>query len=70
MEPKPYQQTVLDTFDRYLEELVTFRAKAEKTRALAVENPEAELEIPNFPEKAWSALRNQGALPLSRRSYQ
>jgi hypothetical protein len=26
MEPKPYQQTVLDTFDRYLEELVTFRA--------------------------------------------
>jgi type III restriction enzyme len=70
MEPKPYQQDVLDNFDLYLEELLGFRAKAEKARVLALENPDVELEIPNFPEKAWSALRNKGALPASRRSYQ
>jgi len=70
MEPKPYQQDVLETFDLYLDELVGFRAKAEKARALALENPDVELEIPNFPEKAWSALRNKGVLPVSRRSYQ
>ena len=69
MELKPYQQDVLDSFDLYLEQLVTFRAKAEKTRALALENPEVDVPIPDFPKLAWDSLRNKGVLPLSRRSY-
>jgi type III restriction enzyme len=70
MELKPYQEKTLETFDRYLEELVSFRAKAEKTLALALENPDVEVPIPDFPRQAWNALRNKGALPLSRRSNQ
>jgi type III restriction enzyme len=70
MELKPYQEKTLETFDRYLEELVSFRAKAEKTLELALENPDVEVPIPDFPRQAWNALRNKGALPLSRRSNQ
>jgi type III restriction enzyme len=69
MEPKPYQQDVLDSFDLYLEQLVEFRAKAEKTRALAQQNPEVDVPIPNFPKQAWDALRNKGILPVSHRSF-
>jgi len=69
MELKPYQQESLDTFDLYLEEVVKFQAEAEKTRALARQNPEIEVPIPDFPKKAWDAMRNRGALPQSHRSY-
>jgi type III restriction enzyme len=70
MELKPFQQDSLDTVDLYLEQLVLFRAKAEKTRALALENPDVEVPIPDFPRQAWNALRNKGVLPVSRRSHQ
>lgn len=69
MELKPYQQESLDKFDLYLEELVKFQAEAEKTRALARQNPDIEVPIPDFPKKAWDAMRNRGALPLSHRSF-
>lgn len=70
MELKPYQERVLETFDLYLEELVRCRAKADEARGVLAVNPGVELEIPNFPEKAWNALRNQNALPRDRRSHQ
>lgn len=70
MELKPYQERVLASFDLYLEELVSCRAKADKARAVQAANPDVELEIPNFPERAWSALRNKGALPKGRQSRQ
>ena len=70
MELKPYQERVLETFDLYLEELTTCRVKAEQARAVLAANPGVELEIPNFPEKAWSSLRNKKALPKGRQSHQ
>jgi type III restriction enzyme len=69
MELKPYQDEVLNKFDLYLEELVKFQVEAEKTRALARQNPDIEVPIPDFPKKAWDAMRNKGALPLSHRSF-
>ncbi len=70
MELKPYQERVLESFDLYLEELASCRAKAELARAVLEANPGVELEIPNFPERAWSALRNKRALPVGRQTRQ
>jgi type III restriction enzyme len=72
MELKPYQEKTLETFDLYLEELVSFRAKAEKVAKANTSETDPDLmrEIPNFPKQAWDALRNRHALPVTRRSHQ
>jgi len=70
MELKPYQERVLESFDLYLEELIGCRAKAEQAKAVLAANPGVELVIPNFPEKAWSSLRNKKVLPKGRQSHQ
>jgi len=69
MELKQFQREVLETFDAYLKELVSARDNAEKVRALARENPGIGFPIPDFPRQAWNEMRNQGRLPLSRRSH-
>jgi len=72
MELKPYQLETLATFDRYLEQLSSFREKAEKVaRANAAEtDPDLIREIPNFPAKAWLELMRLEMLPRSRPRHQ
>lgn len=69
MELKPFQTETLETFDVYLDGLNGFRAKAEKARALVLENPELGLSIPDFPKQAWDEMRNKHLLPPSHRSH-
>jgi len=68
MELKDYQQDVLETFDRFLELLVVQRAKAIKIIERNKEEADPDLlrPIPDFPQKAWDALRNMGQLPPLR----
>lgn len=70
MELKDFQQEkVLDILDVYLDELVSHRAKAEKViRANAEEtDPDLIRDVPDFPAKAWAALKAQGKLPELRK---
>jgi type III restriction enzyme len=68
MELKEYQQTVLDTLDSYLDELLTQQAKAEKIRqANKVEtDPDLIRQVPDFPARAWERLKEQNRLPPFR----
>jgi type III restriction enzyme len=72
MELKVYQQESLDKFDLYLEELVKFQATARKIAEANADETDPDLirPLPDFPKKAWDAMRNRGALPLSHRSCQ
>jgi type III restriction enzyme len=71
VEFKDYQQGVLDTFDAFLDELVAQRAKAEKIKqANALEtDPDLVRPAPDFPKKAWDALKADGRLPAVRQEY-
>lgn len=68
MEFKDFQQRVLDTFELYLNELASYRAKADKViQANAAEtDPDLIRPVPDFPRKAWDAMRSQGRLPAFR----
>jgi type III restriction enzyme len=63
-ELKPFQSQSLEQLKRYLAELNTQRAQADKAaqalRAAEVDVPE---EMRDFPRKAWDALRRNGLLP-------
>lgn len=61
-----YQEKVLDTLDVYLERLKTEKVKADSVAKLAAENPGLDLPLPDFTEKAWDAMRQEGRLPASR----
>jgi len=68
MELKEYQQSVLDTFDAYLNELRTQLAKAEKVRKANEGETDRDLIRPNpdFPKMAWERMKEQGRLPKFR----
>jgi len=61
-----YQGRVLSRLDDYLQELVAQKAKADRIAALSKEQPELGLEVPDFPLKAWEALKAAGRLPENR----
>lgn len=61
-----YQARVLDRLDRYLTELVAAKVKSDKVAALAEDDPDLGLAIPDFTAKAWEALKDAGDLPPSR----
>jgi type III restriction enzyme len=71
MELKVYQQESLDKFDLYLEELVKFQVTAQKIAEANTRETDPDLirPLPDFPKKAWDAMRNRGVLPPSHRSY-
>ncbi|WP_312915539.1 hypothetical protein [Candidatus Competibacter phosphatis] len=61
-----YQARVLTAFDGYLTELSTQKKRADGIAALARQQPDLELEVPDFPAKTWETLHKTGQLPPSR----
>jgi type III restriction enzyme len=66
MELKDFQQAVLDTFDGYLDALIEKRLNALKVEKLIQADPDLDLAVPDYTEKAWEALAAIGKLPKSR----
>jgi type III restriction enzyme len=61
-----YQGRVLACLDGYLTELVAQKQRSDAIALLAKEQPDLGLDVPDFPAKAWEALRAAGRLPDSR----
>ncbi len=61
-----YQDRVLSTLDAYLDLLKEKKARADKVAALAAQDPDLGLVIPDFSKEAWEALKAAGKLPASR----
>lgn len=68
MELKEYQRRVLTIFDAYLDELSAWRNKARKIMLANKEETDPDLirPIPDFPAKAWEAMRAKNLLPACR----
>ena len=60
-----YQERVLTCLDGYLTELSGQKANADRLAELA-QKEGLEFPIPDFPARAWEALRSSAALPTSR----
>ncbi|MFL0418848.1 DEAD/DEAH box helicase [Sphingomonas sp. 179-I 2A4 NHS] len=61
-----YQDRVLSTLDAYLDLLKEKKVRADKVAALAAQDPDLGLAIPDFAKEAWEALKAAGKLPASR----
>lgn len=63
-----YQEKVLRIFETYLEDLSEQKRKADKIAAAnqGETDPDLIRDVPDFPWKAWEALRAEGKLPASR----
>ena len=61
-----YQDRVLTTIDTYLDVLKQKKARADKIAAMAEEDPDLGLEVPDFANDAWAELKKAGKLPASR----
>lgn len=61
-----YQDRVLSTLDAYLDLLKEQKARADKVAALAAQDPDLGLAIPDFSKEAWEAMKAAGKLPASR----
>jgi type III restriction enzyme len=61
-----YQDRVLSTLDAYLDLLKEKKARADKVAALAAQDPDLGLAIPDFAKEAWEAMKAAGKLPASR----
>ncbi|APH59387.1 DEAD/DEAH box helicase [Granulibacter bethesdensis] len=61
-----YQDRVLSTLDTYLDHLKEKKARADKVAALAEQDPDLGLAIPDFAKDAWDAMKSAGKLPASR----
>ncbi|UTG93171.1 DEAD/DEAH box helicase [Geobacter sulfurreducens] len=66
MELKDFQQRVLDTLDSYLDELTASHASFVKIAQLKAADPDLDLDLPDFTEKAWGKLRDAAKLPPVR----
>ena len=63
-----YQDRVLTAIDVYLVTLKTKKARSDKIAALAAQDPDLGVPIPDFAREAWEALKADGKLPPSRAS--
>lgn len=61
-----YQDRVLATLEDYLDLLKDKKGRSDRVAALAADNPDVDLPIPDFTEETWNALKNDGELPASR----
>lgn len=61
-----YQDRVLSTLDAYLDLLKEKKARADRVAALAAQDPDLGLAIPDFAKEAWEAMKAAGKLPASR----
>jgi hypothetical protein len=57
MELKDFQQRVLDTLEKYLDELTTSLANPLEIEKVKREHPGLDLTIPDYTEKAWGKLK-------------
>lgn len=56
-----YQDRVLKALDAYLDVLNAEKAKADKVAELVAANPDVEITIPDFAEKAWGRIKRPRA---------
>ena len=61
-----YQDRVLSTLNAYLDLLKEKKARADRIAALAAEDPDLGLPIPDFAKETWETLKAEGKLPASR----
>lgn len=61
-----YQDRVIDTLDSYLDQLKAKKARADRVAALADQDPDLGLAVPDFAKEAWEAMKAAGKLPVSR----
>lgn len=61
-----YQDRVLTAIDTYLDVLKEKKARADKIAAMAEEDPDLGLEVPDFAKDAWAELKAASKLPASR----
>jgi type III restriction enzyme len=61
-----YQERVLSTLDAWLDLLKEKKARADKVAALAAQDPDLGIAIPDFSKEAWEAMKAAGKLPASR----
>ena len=61
-----YQDRVLTAIDAHLDLLKEKKGRSDQIVALAIENPDLDLPIPDFAKEAWEALKANGKLPASR----
>ncbi|MCY4426129.1 MAG: DEAD/DEAH box helicase family protein [Halieaceae bacterium] len=61
-----YQEDTTNTLETYLDLLKDKKAQSDRIAALAVDNPEVGLAVPDFTRETWDFLKNAGKLPTSR----
>ena len=61
-----YQERVVAALDNYLDLLKEKKARAEQIAALAQQNPNLGISVPDFGKDTWDELKAAGKLPLSR----
>jgi type III restriction enzyme len=61
-----YQDRAIATLDAYLDQLKAKKAKADKVAALAAQEPDLGLVLPDLTKEAWEAMKAAGKLPISR----
>jgi len=61
-----YQDRVLTTLDTYLDALKDKKVRADKVAALAAQDPDLGLAVPDFAKGAWEQLNDAAQLPASR----
>lgn len=68
MELKDFQQSVLDTFSGYLDELVAQHENWLNVKKVIEEKPDLNIHLQDFTEDAWNQLRAANKLPQSRQA--
>jgi type III restriction enzyme len=61
-----YQDRVTASLEAYLDLLKAKKVRADKVAALALQDPDLGLAVPNFSKDAWEAMKAEGKLPASR----
>lgn len=61
-----YQDRVLTALDAYLDFLKEKKVRSDRVAALAAQDPDLGLAIPDFAKEAWEAMKAAGKLPVSR----
>lgn len=61
-----YQDRVLTALDGYLDQLKLTKGRADALAAVAAQNPDLKIPVPDFVREAWDALKAAGTLPASR----
>lgn len=61
-----YQDRVIAALDAYLDLLKAKKVRADKVAALAAQDHDLGLVVPDFTKEAWEAMKTAGKLPDSR----